>query len=453
MSIFKYFYRHVVTSPNRNYIFHANRFISYIDAYRAVKKIANSIALLKPQADCAVLNFREPQKILLSFWACTLLDIDIILAPEIPKDQLNSQLSNTGLNVDIILSDFISGQNCYDPLINYDSDSNEMVDDFIDRKTINSSVYFFTSGTTNRSKFVETTFFQFENAIDCILQNNLMEYIYFQNVVITVPLFHSYGISAMIEYTSGGSCIFLPKNINPIEPLQTLLQKEVRFLATAIEGVPYFYKTLLRLSPRFHFPNLRHIGFGGDIVPKQLFQQISTTIPNTSISIRYGVTEIPSVIALLVLKCPKRLINHLGEVLPIYSTRLSHDSLDSPNEGELIVSCFKHRNIKEEIQTGDIMKYVDNSLTFVRRKISVKRRGYRINPVEIESLVNQNTNILDSRAYVLEERLILELVAQQTFDIKCIKALLSEKLPSSMVPDEITFVNHIRRTKTGKIIR
>lgn len=455
-NLFPFFYDHVINRPLDTYLACNGSMLTYNDCWTAINHIMQSISdATDGKAPCVALNFKDQQKLLLSFWACTALGMDIILLPELHIDLSNLATAADQPAAAIMLTDFMEGADCLQVHISHSTGIIAPWKEPANNRY--SNIYFFTSGTTGNSKFIKTSYYQFVQAITCIRANNFMPYVNSQNVLITVPLFHSYGLSAMVEYTSGGSCLFLPKTKDFISPLQSLLDANIGTKITAIEGVPYFYRQMAVILSRLKLTALTHIGMGGDSVSPDLLKKLVQTNSNLSLSIRYGVTEIPSIVSLNYFRATE-LFNErsLGNVLPIYEVKLyDENGAMHATEGELVVECFLYPGKLTHIHTNDIIERSDQGLTFKSRKIFIKYKGYKINPVEIEHSLNEHPDISEVRVHLVNEILTAEIVSgsKTSLDTKEIREYLQQHISSYMIPDQFLFVDVIQRTRTGKIMR
>lgn len=453
-SLFDFFYAHVINHPNAPYLLYDTRILTYQEAYDLVAQIAQMILNKATwQVECIAINFKDQKKLLLSFWACCLLQVDIVLVPEFDLNTKDLVDSNENLRIDMMLSDFIEAVDSFDVDL---TQIETLTFRFFESKSGYKNIYFFTSGTTGHPKFIITSYHQLIRAVNCIRDNHLMPYIYNQTVFITLPLFHSYGLSAMVEYTAGRSCLFLPKLKDHISPIQTLLDKNVQQQITAIEGVPYFYKQVVLMLERIQLPLLKHVGMGGDKVSEDLLNLLGKKLGKLSFSIRYGVTEIPSIVGLNYFHTGDCfLLNGLGYTLPIYKINLLSEGTEAAlNRGELLIECFLYPNRAILVNTNDIVVFKDNHYHFQARRIIIKHQGFRINPVDIEDCLNQHPYISDSRVFLRDEKLTAEIVSiKADLALKEIKNHLLKLLKSYVIPDHYIFVEQVKRTRTGKIIR
>lgn len=454
--LFSLFYNQVVDDPYKPYLTYDEKTLSYNEAYAWIHNVVELIKQHALKHNAVVLNFRDQQKLLISFWACTALEIDIILVPEIATNLEGFLASDYKLEADLMLTDFVEGKACCNIEINTKPLSGVLTMPLTAIRP-EANIFFFTSGTTGKSKFIKTSYYQMTRAIKCIQEHQLMPYTTLQKVLLTVPLFHSYGLSAAIEYTQGGSHLFIPKSKDHISPLQALLSKFVGEQITAIEGVPYFYKQMAVMMSRLKLPCLKHIGMGGDSVSLELLKKINDYNHSLSYAIRYGVTEIPSVISLNLFHYHEDISTRvLGKVLPIYNVALlSEEGALNETEGEMVVDFLLYPDLPSRISTGDLVALDHGSYLFKSRKIFLKYKGYKINPLEVEEHLNTHEYIDDSRVYLNNDILTADLVVNQENvpDVKEIRNYLLSGINAYLVPDQYNVVESIKRTKTGKVIR
>jgi len=451
--LFKIFLTNGVRQPQAYYVTIKNHSFTYNDVNSILGDICVSVLNRPKKIKCVAINSLQSGDVFFFFWAGVALGLDIVLAPGLSADDIKSTAMQSKLKIDLFLSDD-KLLDLIDTISSYPVNNVGVDKIYHKRIRCNSSIYFFSSGTTGKPKFIRTTYYQFIRAMKCILNSKLMEYTHSQSVFIAVPLSHSYGLSAMVEYTQGGSHIFIPGQSNELGPVQSLLEKSISQTITAIEGVPYFYKQILILLDRISLPRLKHIGMGGDLVSDQVLGDFDKRIPGLSISVRYGVTEIPSFVAVHFFRFTRDVPwRYLGRILPIYTCRL-HSNAEENGE-ELVVECAFLPSKKILVYTNDIVSGYAGTLTFIRRKMVMKVRGYRVNPVEIESHLNEHPDIRESKVYMLDEILMADLVLELNKELEpaLIREYLAKRMTVTSIPNRIQFVERIIRTRTGKIIR
>lgn len=326
---------------------------------------------------------------------------------------------------------------------------------------------FQTSGTTGAAKWVQVTHEQCLLAIACMRQVGSLDHAREQVAFITSPLSHSYGLSSLLEYTAMGSAITLPAGKSPLGAMGELVDPTLANIITAIEGVPHFYAQMARLMARINLPALRHVGFGGGRVNPTIVGQLRQVYPSLSYSVRYGMTETPSVISHKLFMPPyPDDWDSSGKVLPIYQLRLVDPTgqvVEPGQQGEIQIkgAClawpyYGETASDEFFATGDVGYFnAAQELCLVGRKSAfLKVRDYRLSPETIESIITTFAGVLDCRVSGMESGILAELVpASDGFSVPALRHFLAAQLPTYAIPDTITLVPTIPRTLSGKIKR
>lgn len=322
---------------------------------------------------------------------------------------------------------------------------------------------FQTSGTAGEPKWVQCEYRKFSTVINCMLQNGTLEHARGQAVFLTPPLYHSYGLSAFLEYTAVGGTIIFPQGTSPLGPVGELRSPWLRDNVTAIEGVPYFYSQFSRLADRFSLPALIHLGLGGGGLDTFAFEKLREVYPAATISVRYGMTETPSVVSHRVFRSLSREDRKSsGQVLPVYNVEIVDASgrpMGSNQEGEIIVTgdCVGsyHGQGGNRLITGDTGYLTDsNELVITGRKsLYLKNRGFRISPERLESVIASCHGVQDCRVLMVDSRLVAEVVYGDSVSQGDILAFMSARLPGYAIADEVVRVESVPRTPSGKIRR
>jgi acyl-coenzyme A synthetase/AMP-(fatty) acid ligase len=326
---------------------------------------------------------------------------------------------------------------------------------------------FQTSGTTGEAKWVQITHNQFAMAVECMKGAGVLEHKMEQVAYITPPLSHSYGLSSLLEYSSVGSAIALPSGNSPLGPMGDLIGAPVAEMITAIEGVPHVYTQMVRLIERIKLPALGHIGFGGGGLNQTVIGRLRETYPQLTYSVRYGLTETPSVVSHKLFTYPYADDwGSSGKSLPIYELRIVDQTgqvVDPGQQGEIQIKgaslawpYYGEAGRDDFFATGDI-GYInaEQELYIVGRKSAfLKVQDYRISPEYIESIIATFDGVMDCRALGVDSGIVAEVVpAVDSFSTAALRTFLMSKLPSYAIPQTITLVNVIPRTPSGKIKR
>ena len=439
-------------------------------SYRQVDEIIHTYADLldlemKNVTDRIVASsYSSPEKMFFLIWACVLSDTSLLLLPPL-KDTHHVEKKLLEAKAVFLISD-VEELKPVSKCIDFE----EIIKDAKKetgrkakrKKEDNGSFIFYTSGTTGVPKLVKVEYSQFDQAIDCLFRNKFMEYTKNKTVYIVPPLFHSYGLSSMLEYTRAGSSIKLPKEISHLGPIKELVNKNSGEKITAIEGVPYFYDNMSLVLKKLHLPNLKHIGFGGDAVKQEIVEKLSNNYDGVTFSIRYGLTETPSIVSIKVLKAPYENPKCSGRLLPIYTVDIRKEN-ERDKDGAIYIKgrCIgKYLNDKkgnmEWFETGDYGYLEGNSLYITGRKSAfLKIRGYRISPVIIETVIRSFENVNDCMVYSTNNQLMAKIVIEEKecFSMQGLVQMLHKKVPDYCIPEQIYFTEKIPRTLSGKIVR
>ncbi len=318
---------------------------------------------------------------------------------------------------------------------------------------------FHTSGTEGAPKLVRCEFSKCLGAIQSMKAGGALCHAIDQTAYISQPLYHSYGLSSFLEYSAVGSRLVLPSGLSPLGPAGELLKGAISGKVTAVEGVPHFWAQCARLRDRLQLPRLKHIGVGGGPLDPEILTPLVTRFPGVTVSVRYGLTETPSVVAHKVFRPPYvDDWRSSGRTMPGYHVKIASDTMTSlgpDHEGEIVVEGPFVATNDGVLRTGDLgYLTTDGELVVVGRKSAfIKHRGFRISPETVESAIGQFPGVVDCRILARGDKLVAEVVHEDGLPKAGIFAFLRTTLPSHCVPDEIVSVQEVPRTYSGKITR
>jgi acyl-coenzyme A synthetase/AMP-(fatty) acid ligase len=322
-----------------------------------------------------------------------------------------------------------------------------------------------TSGTTGESRWVECRYAQCARAIAAMVEAGALQHAAGETVFLSCPPFHSYGLSALLEYTFVGGTLIFPDGSSPLGPVAEVLRGAISQHVSALEGVPHFYDQLAAVAAKARLPRLRHIGYGGGAINRQSIGRLREVWAPTTVSVRYGLTETPSVVAHKVYGPEHREDwGSSGRVLPNYRVEIQDDNgrpLRRGKTGEVVIESdclgrYLGAPPQKSFATGDLAYFDSNDELFIvgRRSAFLKNRGFRLSPERIESVAVGLAGVEDCRASMRDGRLVAEIViGHGGLAIEAVRRHLAERLPSHAVPDVITTVASVPRTPSGKIRR
>ncbi len=253
------------------------------------------------------------------------------------------------------------------------------------------------------------------------------------------------------------------------------------------DGTPtHFGMFLSNVDGKIDLPDLKRWMLAGEALPKGFVKDFydRTLNENTAIFNLYGPTE-TCVDSTYYKVDPERLdeFNTIPIGRPLSNERLyvvdNVGSLVAPGVvGELCIagSGLARGYVQKEAEkdrfvtnlvageervyrTGDLVRWLpDGNLEYCARKDSqVKLRGYRIEPGEIEHVLNSHPAIVGS-AIVLkkleeEEHLVAYFVSDQGIDDRVLREYLLLSLPDYMIPTYFVGMEQLPLTSNGKLDR
>ncbi len=338
----------------------------------------------------------------------------------------------------------------------------------------------FTSGTTGKPKGIPIT------------NRNICHFIRSENSVLNVnssdKVYQGFSVSfdmwceeTWISYLVGAS-LWIADSVTSksIDELSTILfENEI----TVLHAVP----SLLAVMETIDLPKLRLINAGGEACTPLVLNKWSND--NRKFYNSYGPTE--TTVSASIAKLTKGEIITIGKPLPNYGLAIVDENRNPiliGNHGELVISGIGVSNgylnlealTKEKFipkndslnalpgaiiyRTGDAA-YMDEhkNIHFIGRIDSqVKLRGFRIELEEIESLLNDQENVLQAAVALKkdsndQEQLTAYVVLKKdtffVFSESKLKENLQQQLPSYMIPLVIMVLEELPRLASGKIDR
>lgn len=310
-------------------------------------------------------------------------------------------------------------------------------------KESKSEITIFTSGTTGQPKKVIHSI----NSLTRVVRigekykNNIWAYAYNPT--------HMAGLQVFFQAFENKNTLVNVFNDSRSE----VYQKISKYQVTHISATPTFYRLLLPFEKSYRC--VQRVTFGGEKSDNRLYENILMIFPEAKINNVYASTEAGSLFAakgdnFQISESNKDKFKVVDDEL------LIHKSLLGKSESFKFEGDYYH--------SGDLIEWVDKGegiFKFKSRKNElINIGGYKVNPVEVEDVINEIVGVRQSLVYgkansVLGNILIAQV--QLSGDIILsdldIRKILKSKLQDFKIPRKIKFVDSFSLTRTGKIKR
>jgi len=295
-------------------------------------------------------------------------------------------------------------------------------------------------------------------------------------VLVSVPLFTSFGFSIVVGTMAAGATIVLQDTFEPAHAIALMHQERI----TVMHGVPTMYHMLMR-APDFNgavFPLLRTGIVAGGPVQEDLVQRIRRWC---DVQVAYGLTETgPTVTITRFSDPPDKRLTTVGRPLPgveIKAVDFVTGALHGPEAvGEIAVRgpnvmqgyarmpAETARSFSPEgfFLTGDLgIIDEDGYLRIVgRTKEMILRGGYQINPREVEDLLRAHPAVEDVCVIGVPHDIMGELVCACVVPVEGavitgseLKEFARDTMADFKLPDLVRFFDAFPMTGSGKVKR
>jgi acyl-coenzyme A synthetase/AMP-(fatty) acid ligase len=233
------------------------------------------------------------------------------------------------------------------------------------------------------------------------------------------------------SYLNGGKLVNL-FNKSQLEISKLINEYEI----THISATPTFY----RLLNKNVFEKVSQVTLGGESVDKSIIEYIKILFPNAKIKNIYALTEFGTLLA--------------TDTFYFEKNKKNSHFLKIENN-----TIFVKQNDKW-FNTEDIVEFLDDTKFKIigRSNNIINVGGYKVNPIKIESIINELPYVKNSFVYGKKNSVVGNVIFADVlllFDIdkKQIIDDLEKKLNRYEIPTKINFVDDIKVNSTGKIIR
>ena len=329
----------------------------------------------------------------------------------------------------------------------------------------------YTSGSTSNPKGVVARQKQVlfaANAINSVIKNNENDI-----VLCRIPLSFDYGLYQMLMTFLVGAELVLIDEKEVVQQIPFLLKK---YKVTGFPVVPALLNVLIksRLLERIEIPSLRYITSTGDALPVYSIEKIEEMMPHVEVVPMYGLTECKRVSIMPLGNREKKRLGSCG--LPLPGTRV--ELLNKKDGiGELVVigpnvmsgywgdeketqRYFSFTNEERILRTGDLFRMdEDGYLYFIgRTKSFIKNNGYRINVLELETLLYSHEDIKEVAVIGIEnsdvgEEIACVIYADEEADKKKIMEESSRAIGGIKIKKYIFSNDPLPKNSNGKVDR
>ncbi len=248
------------------------------------------------------------------------------------------------------------------------------------------------------------------------------------------------------------------ENLNTLVNVFNASRSEVyrrieQYSITNLSATPTFYRLLLPYENTY--PQVQRITLGGEKSDDHLYDTIRSIFPAAKINNVYASTEAGSLFAAKgsSFQIPASICD---KIKVVNDELLIHKSLLGHSDSFQLDEDFYH--------SGDLIEWVDidkGLFRFKSRKNElINVGGYKINPSEVETAINDIKGVRQSLVYgksnsVLGNVLCAEIVMEEGYVITEleVRQLLRDRLQDFKIPRRIKFVDTLNLTRTGKLKR
>lgn len=304
----------------------------------------------------------------------------------------------------------------------------------------NWKITLFTSGTTGIPKKVSHNFKSITRFVKVSERNENSIWGFAYNPT------HMAGIQVFFQALLNGNSIIRLFGLDSKDIYNEIKSNSI----THISATPTFYRLL---SPGGDtFLSVERVTSGGEKFNEKTFSQLNEIFPKAKITNVYASTEVGTLFA---------------SQNEIFSIRREYEHLILIKNNELFVHNSlmgsTETNIDEWYNTGDVIEIVSEEplkFRFLNRKSDmINVGGYKVNPLEVEEAILSLEGISNVRVYpksnsVLGNIICCEVVANNNeITESFIRAFLQSKIQEFKIPRIIRFVDELKTTRTGKLVR
>lgn len=251
---------------------------------------------------------------------------------------------------------------------------------------------------------------------------------------------------------------------NPRLMAEQLSKKKITF----IYATPTFFSSLLQFGKieKYDWSALRIVLFAGEVFPPSQLHALMEHWSEAQFFNLYGPTETNVCTYHEIVKDNRRTTPYpVGRPCSNHEIEISDEGellVGGPhvaegylNQPELTAQRFFTKKNKRWFRTGDKVEQDENGLLVYKGRLDrmVKRRGYRIEPAEIEAALMTLNGITGAAVVAHTKDDTVQLTAVLTgrsIGIIELKQELAQRIPDYMLPDSVIMIDVFPTTSSGK---
>ncbi len=309
-----------------------------------------------------------------------------------------------------------------------------------------------TGGTTGQSKAAgrSSSTTNFLNPLAALI--NQMQLHRFNSVYIPLPLFHGFGLAALIVSILLCAEIYLDEKFDPQTAALRIKEHEIKVLTV----VPLMLHRLMP-QPIDQLKSVKRVLCGGAALSPKLATTCRSILPNTLYNL-YGTSEA----GFCIIGDPHFLAKHPNGIgKSISGAKLKIANPDDQGRGELMISSKWIMNGKERwIGTGDLAHIAPDGGVFLhgRTDSMIVSGGENVYPADLENCLIKHPQMRECKVVgVVDDefgqrlRAFVSLEAGTSLQQPELKLWLKPRIARFQMPREIIFLEEFPRTSIGKV--